>query len=118
MAEFTKGAHTPEPWSLEDDDIYSVYPSSELLASVYPMKRDKLFESWKANGRLIAAAPELLAVLEELIAYQIEQLSPHRFGCDECGETARTRAEIPHREFCRIGKAEAAIRKAKGVNHG
>ena len=63
-----KVKHTPGPWKVDHvfkSDIYSFAPQEELLASVYPMKRAE--GSWEANARLIAAAPELLEALEEII---------------------------------------------------
>lgn len=61
---------------------------------------------------------EVVEALQGLVEYRISQLSPFCFGCDECRQTAKTRADIPHREFCKIGKAEAALSKATGkVDH-
>src|SRR5208283_4839763 len=54
----------------------------------------------------------LIEALRELVGYRIEHWSPNRFGCDECRQIAGARAEIPHRKFCKVGRAEAALRQA------
>ncbi len=53
--------HTPGPWVSEDEDIFGC---DELLATAYPMKNDGVFESWRGNARLIAAAPDMLKALK------------------------------------------------------
>jgi hypothetical protein len=55
--------HTPGPWGLGDgDEVYSV-PGYKSVAMVC------LHSEGKANARLIAAAPELLAAADEAFAF-------------------------------------------------
>jgi len=66
----TDTQHTPGPWS-SDTDAYVINNSDEVLADVFyieshsPDLDPRLIR--KANARLIAAAPELLAALEDLL---------------------------------------------------
>jgi hypothetical protein len=59
--------HTPGPWNTMAADIYRatyrIFAGSEYLASVGNSVHTR--EQTAANARLIAAAPELLAELEE-----------------------------------------------------
>ena len=61
--------HTPGPWSINEwpqatTDIAIGVIGTPLIAKV-PL-RDVSINEQKANARLIAAAPDLLAVVEEL----------------------------------------------------
>jgi len=87
--------HTPGPWIVDEDMSNDVMAGGELLATAYPMKRDDLPGSWKANAALIAAAPELLEALKALldVAPLAETVS--------CGQIHL--------------QAKAAIRKAEGA---
>jgi hypothetical protein len=62
-----------------------------------------------ANARLIAAAPELLAVAQGLVAYHtgegLRQRTGGLAGCSNCGG-------VPHSATCHVGLALAAIAKA------
>jgi hypothetical protein len=68
----TKAQHTPGPWRRNGSLIES--PQMALsVASVYPERvgwAPKSKDEYDANARLIAAAPELLAALVELVALQ------------------------------------------------
>lgn len=59
MTKFTSG-----PWDLDEGDLSTVYQleTSDQIAEVVVCKRTE------ANGRLIAAAPELFAALVETLA--------------------------------------------------
>lgn len=50
--------HTPGPWDLQETLIS--HGSKRPLARIW-----NEHENWEANARLIAAAPELLAALED-----------------------------------------------------
>ena len=68
MTEYTKG-----PWVADTSRQYSsharVEGSEKLICSVGNGERcDVAFDEWSANARLIAAAPDLLAALTELLA--------------------------------------------------
>lgn len=70
--------HTPGPWKLEDESSTgprgdaSIHYDIPSVGSIYlgdvNIKRDpELLETMQANARLIAAAPELLEALKELV---------------------------------------------------
>lgn len=89
--------HTPGPWwrALGADGVYEVGAGDEVLARVQRREVSFGFKaggSDEANARLIAAAPELLAALEDLIA-------PYNMSEDY---------------QAKIDRARAAIKKAKG----
>lgn len=66
--------HTPGPWVVKfntDNQTAAIEPSKELLAQgrggiAHVYKKDPLDEGY-ANQRLIAAAPDLLAALENVL---------------------------------------------------
>ena len=66
MSKFTAG-----PWIIDDFDISSKADPANLIASLYAVEKDDrggyyLGEEFKANARLIAAAPDLLEALQDL----------------------------------------------------
>lgn len=69
----TTTAHTPAPWRYE--------PGTKTIRSVPANYWIATLDSWdgavnnESNARLIAAAPELLAALEEIAAENMEFLS-------------------------------------------
>jgi len=83
----TESKHTPGPWYIQPDRRYYVIYSEECGALA-----DVQADLPKANAQLIAAAPDLLVALEELIA------APNKKRPAEVWEAAR-----------------AAIAKARGV---
>ena len=83
--------HTEGPW--KHSTTYSVYGQNKMVASVYGDDPEcKPDDRLKANATLIAAAPELLEALEEVIA-------------------------ISDRKHDVWDKAKQAIAKAKGEVH-
>jgi hypothetical protein len=58
-------AHTKGTWR-QGADGSAVFSGARFVASVFPM-RDENAEELEANVRLIAAAPELLKELQELV---------------------------------------------------
>lgn len=101
--------HTPSPWRLDgpaDNQIVWSSPNDRVcfLAHSNGKNPDKDL----ANGRLIAAAPELLEVLKELLL--VYSRPDERLCCDgrDCGcmgSTYRQQAEF---------YANRAIEKAEG----
>ena len=79
--------HTPGPWLIDTETgvVVSRSDSLHVVASTFPHNR-------AANGRLIAAAPDMLAALER----------------------ARVHMNCPTKELAAILVVEAAIAKAKG----
>lgn len=93
--------HTPGPWhvaeEMDDDDnvLYTVEADNLPVADIYRKAEHE------ANARLIAAAPELLEALKELIAWDLESLP---------GEVSLGYSGIEQD----IAHAKAAIAKALG----
>lgn len=68
--------HTPGPWNINCNAIeasfYSeswnkqVPASTELVAHVYDNEEGPITGDWRANARLIVAAPDMLAALKRL----------------------------------------------------
>jgi hypothetical protein len=63
-------AHTPGPWECQNGDQVYARPSVKLhlIATVHALEYDAIGDERAANQRLIAAAPQLLAELENLYA--------------------------------------------------
>jgi hypothetical protein len=80
--------HTPGPWKREGVDIYANAP-----ANVRPHIAHVIYGA-TADARLIAAAPELLEALTDLVG-----------GCGKEGDLFSSEA---------MAKARAAIAKAEG----
>jgi hypothetical protein len=87
--------HTPGEWEIRDNDYFpnqktiETDGSSRVIAVI-----DKSDEEDLANARLIAAAPELLEVLEKWAEFMRENYAPE--------------------ELSWYGETEAAISKARG----
>ena len=102
--------HTPGPWRVGDAGATVYGPKREdgsLPTVVAKVSRSPLAgDRVKANARLIAAAPELLAALEGLL----DLAECEAYTRLECGADADERKELD-RLLC---AACAAIAKAKG----
>lgn len=112
--------HTPGPWTEwldEDTNSFSIYTDphkrgyGEWIAEVHGTRG-----SFKANAHLIAAAPDLLAVLERLVAAVAEQ----RTAEDRYLRSGQDAEDWPALEdatatvIIRENEARAAIAKARG----
>jgi hypothetical protein len=105
-------AYTPGPWLVDKNDIRirpaAPSPGSVLVAEVH--YRENPQEAY-ANARLIAAAPDLLALAYALVDYHVGASHANRTGyadgCSNCGG-------IPHSSTCHVALAQAAIAKAEG----
>jgi hypothetical protein len=84
MSAGTKATHTPGPWAahfnvplatIPGHIIKTAYGAETPIASLWEGGGTKGKPTQIANARLIAAAPELLAALRELLA-----LNPHAIG--------------------------------------
>jgi hypothetical protein len=83
-------AHTPGPWTVQESGKY-VEGATCTVAKIYflpELMDDAEAESW-ANARLIAAAPDLLALLEEYASKARDVVTPAPGSLIE-----RTRAAI------------------------
>lgn len=89
--------HTPGPWEVEIpgevDEHYAVLDCFGHTASVYGHPEQTSVAL--ANARLIAAAPDLLDAVEELLIYLADWNDPDNETCQ---------------------RARAAVAKAKGEN--
>ena len=106
----SKSAHTPGPWNLSRDEIWSTTPTRFNLTTVGTPRlaivdrhndAERPFP-WEANARLISAAPDLLAALDSLLKTFVDDLS-------ECGYD-----EDDINDHDGVKRARAAISKAKG----
>lgn len=57
--------HTPGPWHTAGDQGVQIRSEKHQIAKVWTMRGNE----WKANARLIAAAPDLLEVLKEIVGF-------------------------------------------------
>jgi hypothetical protein len=111
----TKHTHTPGPWKIiaEHEDDRDVFARQELLATTYDMNGSQPKAVAEANARLIAAAPELLATLQNVYNYLIG-LHAYLLSCETSVIVANLESTSAFAyktaELC-----EAAISKAKGV---
>ena len=69
MTTKTKTKHTPGPWALYFQHMSSpvICPGGKPSTILAGIRSDT--ECWEADARLIAAAPELLSVLNEAIPF-------------------------------------------------
>jgi sulfopyruvate decarboxylase TPP-binding subunit len=96
--------HTKGGWGV-NDGLVSAKQSNGLLKTICSVNGYTKKE-YEANASLIAAAPELLNALEELV-YQLT-------GEQECEEEIEKAFGITM--AMKINMAKAAIKKAKGEN--
>lgn len=95
----TQAAHTPGPWKVsKPTGNYIDAPTGGSIAAL-------TYGATKADARLIAAAPELLAALADLVRVWDENNGPDPIP--EFTESGAPRNAL-------IEKARAAITKAKG----
>lgn len=115
--------HTPGRWLLSDDGghIYSDCNSGDVIVCPGDIiclepDADESSEMWrKANARLIAAAPEMLEALKQLVAMMDDCMSD--LGCNPNAEDyvpGETDVELNPRGTYRLSQARAAIAKAEG----
>lgn len=93
--------HTPGPWHLEvEADALHVYsPVEEVLHFTDAGWDESTRATFEANARLIAAAPDLLAALEDALS---------------CVAICPDHGVVPGARADRYDAARAAIAKAKG----
>lgn len=104
---------TPAPWNYNGNVCGAVEsPTDDLIACAYPMHYENA-EEMKANAHLIAAAPELLEALRELIQTHEYSL---RIGYERIIELGGDcdSPEIMITKDSSLNKAKAAIAKALG----
>lgn len=105
----TTAKPTPGPWRFDGTWITD---SEDTLDIAAIMRANVLFDSERrANALLIAAAPELLEALGNLITYLTE---PSAERCPICLIRLTSDESIPHGKGCELAAARAAIAKATG----
>jgi hypothetical protein len=74
-------SHTPGPWKFEDEYVRDA--TGEIIADPYTRPTADAGDEMEANAKLIAAAPDMLATLETLVATVDEN---DDFDSDDTGE--------------------------------
>ena len=72
--------HTPGPWSFDGDYVESLALLKPLFKPLSVATLADCGHNTEGNGILIAAAPELLAALKELVAYDDGSNEPEDYG--------------------------------------
>jgi hypothetical protein len=96
--------HTPGPWSFDDEFVFSgSLPGSRRLVAKFSLWSVPKYPSDvdKANAALIAAAPDLLEALKQIVASAHEDRNP--------GHVSRVVVKIQD-----VYRAEDAIARAEG----
>ena len=125
---------TPGPWQLssesptiikQDMSLIGLPDGGVLIGSACGHESSGFYptlDESEANARLIAAAPELLEALEDLIGPEDDPKAGWRgwtpstemFRCEFCGQEDLDCCRIQHDDRCPIKAARAAIAKATG----
>jgi hypothetical protein len=125
MKNETKLKHTPAPWQLSTTEEWNYNrhgclmvgggdDGSDIVALIRTNCSDVCTDSESANARLIAAAPELLAALSEMVAV-MHALWDHQEELCESGDIPRnTMANKPMMNAANM--ATDALNKAIGEN--
>lgn len=119
--------HTPGPWKVRtlDDSLGTIDTSDDTtsIAQAFDLSfQDRIAGSpeRKANARLIAAAPDLLAALEDLLGcpYCLDEATVSKEGLEETMK-ARPYQVVVNMSVSlqRLRNAQSAIYKAIGDNH-
>jgi hypothetical protein len=107
--------HTPGPWKVTVGGAIGAlwdgvsHRFGRIVAQVHPMSQDTV--EARANARLIAAAPDLLAVAEkeqERVAHMLGCSYCHKYW-PPCGVAVRLKRQARKMR-------EAALAKAKGLS--
>ena len=103
--------HTPGPWVLDDNEVAPSSEPANLIAHVYAVDRQTKHvwfwgEQSKANARLIAQAPTLLADLTDAAAQLRKYETLHRAkGTPDSPEKAEVNAALAARFEATIAAA-------------
>ena len=97
--------HTPGPWAVGEAARYSVWAGNKQVASCRWLLDDGNFApecagdyEGRANAALIAAAPDLLAALREMLAELDGRIAPHGYIYRDTGGMILARAAIAKAE--------------------
>jgi hypothetical protein len=121
--------HTPGPWEMGGSllastsgkhiaiVLHNINYDEKKLPRDYDSRAPKSFPETEANARLIAAAPELLAALENLVIWRDPSHPDHEEMQQGLYENRADNEQIPSSDAIEaelIEAARASIRKAKG----
>jgi len=84
--------HTPGPWKIDGNYILSGCGNYHL--SLMTMIDEDMDDEWKANARLISAAPDLLEALEGLLHGSRKVTSQEDWNAEREEASATARAAI------------------------
>lgn len=82
-------AFTPGPWEVSDTGGNILAATGDVVASVHGFPKPWLTGEGAENGRLIAAAPELLAVAIRIVGAAISQPKDREAKLQEVSDLAR-----------------------------
>lgn len=98
-----KSTHTPAPWWVDDDGYIAAGSGDTYVTVAEGLAPSDDLDEITANLNLLAAAPELLAALEDMVQ-TVEYLAPEKFDDPE-----------HEREFnARLEQARSTLAKARG----
>jgi hypothetical protein len=121
----SESKHTPGPWKVMENGN----PLSAGIVAIIQHSPERLLtveedhfggpwcapETWEANARLIAAAPELLAMLRK-VADTLPSLEWTGQGCCPfCGYVPIGQPEVPCALRALIAKAEGGVRESEAA---
>ena len=94
--------HTKGPWTIEKEDgeFWAIYSGSELVADVLHKYASFTMAEGEANARLIAAAPDLLAMCRLAAKYVAKMVADD------------VKTALP--PIVALNRIEAAIKQAEG----
>jgi hypothetical protein len=92
----TSSAHTAGPWIVTNhNEICADNDHESFIAEVFDET-----DQWRANARLMAAAPELLAALDELLRCTVDMDLAYGITLTEGEQEARDHALIAIEKAC------------------
>lgn len=101
-------SHTQGPWKVDENHkgFVDIRRDVESYTSVIATVWDFYAENYESNARLIAAAPDMLEALEEVVA-----MTENLQVCPFCGAVKGVQS---HRPDCLSHEINATIREARG----
>ena len=101
-------SHTPGPWKVDKNHkgFVDIRRDVDSYTSDIATVWDFYAKNYRSNARLIAAAPDMLAALEEVMG----ELDVEGLPCPLCGGSAAS----GHKYNCLWHVVNAAIQKARG----
>ena len=107
----TTPKHTPGPWAgREYDENWHIIVregKEEIVVAIANNSGIEDRETMLANARLIAAAPDLLDILEEIVIIQCQEHCDYRFTEDQAYHCARSGCDfIDYKKFIASVKGE------------